>query len=94
MKILFNYLLKRYSRNEKDRLEILRVLDEQVQNEYTEQTGFGNVYNFFIEFVLASSFIREKSDKNENDSLDMIKRGIGVSYDNTVEMIKDNQRKR
>jgi hypothetical protein len=94
MKKLFIYLLKKYSRNEKDRVEILRVLDEQVQNEYTEQTGFGNVYNFFIEFVIASSFINAMIVKNEAMSLGMLRSGIGVSYDDALEHIKDNQRKK
>ncbi len=94
MKKLFIYLLKKYSRNEKDRIEILRVLDEQVQNEYTEQTGFGNVYNFFIEFVLASAVINRTTDNNDYSGIDMLKNGIKVSYEDTITMIRDKQRKK
>lgn len=90
MKRLFIYLLKKYSRNEKDRVEILRILDEQVQNEYTEQTGFGNVYNFFSEFLLASSFTREIVNLGEDDSINVLKGGINSTFDETITMIKNN----
>lgn len=90
MKRLFIYLLKKYSRNEKDRVGILRVLDEQVQNEYTEQTGFGNVYNFFSEFLLASSFTREMVNLGEDHSIDVLKGGINSTFDETITMIKNN----
>ena len=90
MKRLFIYLLKKYSKNEKDRIEVLRILDEQVQNEYTEQTGFGNVYNFFSEFVLASSFTREMVNLGETDSIEVLKSGINSTFDETITIIKDS----
>lgn len=90
MKRLFIYLLKKYSTNEKDRISILRVLDEQVKNEYTEQTGLGNVYNFFSEFLLASSVAKGLALKNEDPYLAMLKSGINASFDETIAMIKDN----
>jgi hypothetical protein len=90
MKRLFIYLLKKYSTNEKDRISILRVLDEQVQNEYTEQTGFGNVYNGFSEFVLASSFTRERVNLGEDDSVEILKSGINSTFNETITMLKDN----
>jgi hypothetical protein len=57
-KKLFFYLLKQYSRTEKDRLKILSELDKNVHIEYNKQTEFGNVYNFYIEFILSNKFIK------------------------------------
>lgn len=48
MKRLFMYLLKRYSTTEKERIEILQVLEDNVLGDYYEQNSFGNVYNSFI----------------------------------------------
>ena len=57
MKKLFIYLLKKYSRTEEQRVEILERLHFQVQNDYTEQTIFGNVCNSNIEFIMGTPFI-------------------------------------
>ena len=57
MKTIFKYLLKRYSQTEKGRIEIMRFMDDKVSDNYREQTLYGNVYNYFIEFVVANPFI-------------------------------------
>lgn len=90
MKNLFIYLLKEFTRNEKGRIEVLRVLDEQIKNEYTEQTGLGNVYNLFSEFLLANSVAKGLALKNEEAYLTMLKNGINTTFDETITMIKNN----
>ena len=58
MRALFFYLLKKYSKTEEDRLKILAELDNGIYWTYNEQTPFGNVYNYFIEFIMANPFVK------------------------------------
>ncbi len=80
MKRIFIYLLKKYSRREAGRLEILKVLHEGVREEYSEQTGYGNIYNFFVEFAMSNNIIVDVVKKGELDNFEMIRRGISNSY--------------
>lgn len=58
MKQIFLWLLKLYTKTEKERLEVFSVLHEQVRNEYNEQTPFGNVYNAHTEFCMSQPLIK------------------------------------
>lgn len=93
MKKIFYYLLKKYSKTEKDRLEILEILHEQVRNEYTEQSGFGNVYNYNIEFLMSNSLIRKLIEENDFAGLEMIKIGLSGSTEKAFKYIKNEPRK-
>lgn len=94
MKYIFYWLLKRYSHTEKQRIEILKVLDDKVSSNYSEQTMFGNVYNYFIEFVLSNSFINRCVIENDKESLKMIKSGIEKTFDETIlYIIKEEENK-
>jgi len=88
MKKLFFYLLKRYSQTEKDRIQILSKLDEQIYWTYNEQTTFGNVYNYFIEFVMSNDFIKTRVKENDKESLKIIKKGINNTFDDAIGYIK------
>ena len=88
MRRLFNYLLKKYSKTEEDRLKILSELDNSIYKEYHEQTTFGNVYNFFIEFVMANEFIKKRVSEHDTTSLDMTREGIIKAYDEALGYIK------
>ncbi len=89
MKKLFFYLLKKYSRTEKQRWAILEKLDVSIYNEYNEQTTFGNVYNFFIEFIMSNEFIKGRVLKNDKESLTILKRGITNTFDDAINQIKN-----
>lgn len=88
MKMIFKYLLNRYSQTEKGRIEIMRMLDDKVSHNYNEQTLYGNVYNYFIEFVMANPFIVKCTLKNDKDSLQILKRGMEKSFDDAVSYIE------
>jgi hypothetical protein len=88
MRKLFIYLLRKYSKTEQDRLKILSELDNSIYEEYHEQTTFGNVYNFFIEFVMSNEFIKKRVSENDTTSLDMTKQGIIEAYDEAIGYIK------
>lgn len=88
MKRFFYWLLIRYSKTEKQRIKILSVLDEQVRDNYNEQTLFGNVYNYFIEFVIANPFIVKNVMLNDKETLNILKSGIYKSYDEAINYIK------
>lgn len=94
MKKLFLYLLKKYSKTEEQRLEILNVLNSQVINEYTEQTIFGNVYNSNIEFIMSHDFIRTLIEENRTEELDMIKEGLKISTEEAMKYIKNEPRRK
>lgn len=91
MRKLFYYLLKKYSKTEKDRLKILSKLDDEIHNDYYEQTYPGNVYNFFIEFVMSNTFIRKTLRKGDLKTLEMIKTGIDDSFDEAIEWLKKDE---
>jgi hypothetical protein len=93
MKKLFLFLLKKYSRNEKQRFDIIETLNEQVRNNYTEQTGFENVYNTNIEFIIGNKLIRNLIYENRTDDLDIIKRGLILSTDEAIKYIKNEPRR-
>jgi hypothetical protein len=84
MKAIFRYLLKKYSQTERGRIEIMRIMDDKVSDNYSEQTLYGNVYNYFIEFVIANPFIVKCTLKNDKESLDILKSGIQKGFDEAV----------
>lgn len=84
MKTIFRYLLKKYSQTEKGRIEIMRFMDDKVSDNYREQTLYGNVYNYFIEFVIANPFIVKCTFRNDKESLGMLKSGIEKAFDEAV----------
>ena len=93
MRLIFNYLLRRYSKTEKDRLKILAELDNGIYYNYNEQTTFGNVYNFFIEFIISNEFIKKRVSEGDTTSIAMTKRGIAKAYDESIGYIKEDIRK-
>lgn len=91
MKKLFLFLLNRYSNTEKERIQIIKVLNDKVSDNYREQTTFGNVYNSNIEFVMANEFIKMLAKEKEKniDFLRMIQNGLSESYWEAIEYIED-----
>lgn len=88
MKKIFLYLLKKYSRREAGRIEILKVLQEGVREEYSEQTVYGNIYNFFIEFAMSNDVIVDVVKNAEFENFEMIRRGINNAYDEAAIFIE------
>lgn len=91
MKKLFIYLLRIYSKIEKDRLEIIHILDDELRKDYSEQTPFGNVYNHYIEFLISNEFIIHLVNKKDSKSLFTIKRGLHKTFDEAIEFIKNEK---
>lgn len=91
MKKLFYFLLKKYSGNEKNRLEIYKFLHERVSDQYSEQTVFGNIYNAHTEFILSHEGIQKLVRENERMSLDMVKNGLTNAYDKSLKYIEDEK---
>ena len=92
MKKLFLLLLKHYSKSEENRLEIYEALNEQIRNEYTEQTGFGNVYNSNIEFIMGNDLIRLLIEENRTEELDIIEKGLIESTKEAIKLIRKEPR--
>ena len=93
MKKLFLFLLKMYSHTEEERIEIHKILNDQVSNRYREQTSFGNVYNSNIEFIMSNDTIRRLIENNEVEYLKMIEGGLHSSIKDAFQYIKNEPRK-
>ena len=91
MKRIFLFLLRRYSKTEKERLQIHSILNEKVEDNYREQTTFGNVYNSNIEFVIGNDFIKKLVKENDEQGIEMIKSGLNNSVLKGIEFIKKNK---
>ncbi len=87
MKKLFLYLLKRYSNNESQRMEIYRELWYKTKQEYDEQTAFGNVYNMNIEVLMSNPFIQNRVKQGDTEHLQMLKDGLSNSFDKSVDFL-------
>ncbi len=88
MKTIFIWLLKKYANTEKGRIEIMRIIDDKVSDNYNEQTLYGNVYNYFIEFVMANPFVVKCALQKDKESLRILKSGIEKSFDEAVGFIQ------
>ncbi len=88
MKTIFIWLLKKYANTEKGRIEIMRIIDDKVSDNYNEQTLYGNVYNYFIEFAMANPFIVKCALQKDKESLRILKSGIEKSFDEAVGFIQ------
>lgn len=84
MKTIFIWLLKKYSTTERGRIEIMRIMDDKVSDNYNEQTLYGNVYNYFIEFIMSNPFVVKCKLENDTESLHILKKGICNSFDEAV----------
>jgi hypothetical protein len=94
MKRLFFYLLRKYSRTEKQRIEIYSRLWESVTDEYNEQSGFGNVYNMNIEFLMSNPVIVTLVEKKDKGEIATIKRGINNSFNEAIGYVDQERFKR
>ena len=94
MKRLFFYLLRKYSWTEKQRMEIYSRLWESVTDQYNEQSGFGNVYNMNIEFLMANPIIISLVEKKDKGGIAGIKRGLNKSFDEAIGFVDQERFKR
>lgn len=88
MKKLFLFLLRKYSKTEKERMEIYKELWYQVKSEYNEQTAFGNVYNMNIEVLMANPFLQSCVHTENSERVQVLKTGLNNSFDEAVDFIK------
>ena len=49
-----------------------------------------NVYNYYIEFVMANPFIVKSTIKKDVQSLEMLKRGLNNAFDEAISYIDNN----
>ena len=89
-KKIFLYLLKKYTKTETDRVEILKQIEVSISEEYYNQTHMGNMYNLFIEVLISNSTFKNICRYEGDDGLlDMLKVGIANSVDKSSEIVKD-----
>jgi hypothetical protein len=87
LKKLFFFLLKKYSKTEKQRLLIYKELFYQVEKTYPEQTVYGNVYNANVEFLMSNPFVISRVRINDTEGLQMLKSGLQNSFDESISYI-------
>jgi hypothetical protein len=88
MKTIFIWMLKKYAKTEKGRIEIMRIMGDKLSDNYNEQNLYGNVYNYFIEFIIANPFLVKCVLQKDKDSLCILKSGIEKSFDRAVGYIE------
>jgi hypothetical protein len=88
MKTIFTWMLKKYAKIEKGRIEIMRIMNDKVSDNYNEQNLYGNVYNYFIEFIIANPLLVKCVLQKDKDSLRILKNGIDKSFDKAVSYIE------
>jgi len=91
MKKIFFWLLKIFSKTEQERLEIHKVLNEQVSNTYREQNVYGNVYNAHIEFIMANEFIKKLVKENDEKALKAIDIGLQEAFTKSLQYIQNEK---
>jgi hypothetical protein len=84
MRKIFYYLLDKYTKTEKDRLEILKVLHAGVREEYSEQNMIGNIGNSAIEFVMSHDYLRFAVSTYDAHSVKMIRGSIESSIESAI----------
>jgi hypothetical protein len=92
MKKLFLFLLKKYSKTEEERIEIQTILHEQVCNDYTEQTGYGNVYNSYIEFLMGNPLVNKFIGEKYDVGIQILKGGLENTFKTGIEYIQNEKR--
>ena len=80
MKKLMFWLVKRYADDELIRIDIMEILNTEMCKQYSEQTDYGNVYNWFYEVILATNFIYIKGLTKERGALNTIKKNIDKAF--------------
>lgn len=84
MRKIFYYLLEKYSKTEKDRLEILKALHAGVREEYSEQNMIGNIGNSAVEFVMSHDYLRFAVSTYDAHSVKLIRGSIESSIESAI----------
>lgn len=87
IKKLFLFLLKKYTKTEEQRLEVFKVLQEQVSNTYSEQSGVGQIYAAHTEFIISNEVICKCVKNGDEQNLTMIASGLNKAYERSLEFI-------
>ena len=88
MSWLFKRLLRKHSGTEEGRLKIHQELQQQVREDYREQTVPGNIYNNQIEVIMSNKFIQKAVERGDEQYLKMIKKGVDNAFDRATEFIE------
>lgn len=85
---IFKRLLKRYTKNEKDRLEIMEELWSGILNTYNEQTYPGNINNMQIEFLMSNPYVRFIASSYDGVSMDVVKANLSNAVDRSIDFLQ------
>jgi hypothetical protein len=88
LKRLFKLLLKKYSKNERDRIEIMEELWAGILNTYNEQTYPGNVRNMQVEMIMSNPWIRYAVSSYDSISVDFIKMNLQGGISSAIEFLE------
>jgi hypothetical protein len=88
LKRLFKHLLKKYSKNEKDRIEVMEELWNGILSTYTEQTYPGNIQNMQIEMIMSNPWIRFAVSSYDSNSVNFIKMNLEGGILSAIEFLE------
>ena len=91
MRKLFMILLERYSRTEKDRIFINRLLQVQISKEHIEENLYGNIYDHQVELLVSNELLRKAVSSNDKETIMIIKKGINSAFDTAVRYMQEGR---
>ena len=89
LKKLFFFLLKKYTTTDKERIAILKVINQSVCEDFYEQTVYGNIYNYFWEFMRSLELSIVIIGPNNQENMKIVKRGMSQTFDGFIRYIND-----
>ena len=87
-KRLFLYLLKKYTKTEKGRLEVYKELNNQSCMEYHESSGFNNFYKSYLEFIMANWLVEHLVINKMDESFKNLKLGVINVLEEGIQILK------
>ena len=89
LKKLFFFLLKKYATTDKERIAILKVINQSVCEDFYEQTVYGNIYNYFWEFLRSLELTIVTIGAYNPENIETIKRGLSQDFDGFIRYINN-----
>lgn len=80
--------MRKYTKTESGRIEVYKKLHDSLSEEYDEQTPIGNIYNSYIEFLMAQDIVKDIATKDDFVSNEILRSGLQKSYYEALDFLK------
>ena len=87
MRIIFEYLLKKYSRTKEDRVKIHKILHSSLDLEYSNKTFQVNICEYFNEMLLGSEYFQDAVKQQDKDIIYQMRENISFELHKTYDIL-------